>query len=296
MLVRAAVALALAMTAMALHAQAPAVPAGPSYDVVSIKRSPVNPGGPTTIGVTNRPDGGITATRTPVTTLIRRAYGLDIAEQPDWASTELFDVTATANLKGATAEERSAMLKAMLAERFNLLVHIEDREYDVYELVVAREDGRPGPGLRRIETDCVAVLAEREAARVAALAKGLPSPLPQVGRTGALPPCSLRSVADQQYAGRMEGQTTMDNFASALVFTTWPRQVVNKTGLPGSYEVALEFDARPMQSGPALAAPALDSKPSIFTALQEQLGLRLVPSRITRPTVVIDRLDRPSEN
>jgi uncharacterized protein (TIGR03435 family) len=281
------------MFPVGVRAQAPATPPRePAFDVVSIK--PNQAGG---FGLEERPDGGVTMINVPVTTLLARAYRLevDLTALPEWATQERFDVQATASRKGATREERDAMVRAMLADRFKLVAHIEDREYDTYDLVLAREDGRLGPGLKKVDVDCVAVQAEREAARVAALAAGLPPPTP-VGRTGPLPPCFLRSVADRQNAARMEGQTTMDNFAAALQFTTRPRQVVNKTGLTGSFELTLDFDATPMQSGPALAPPAPGSQPALFTALQEQLGLRLVSSRTRRPTVIVDRIERPTEN
>ncbi len=226
-----------------------------------------------------------------MTTLIGRAYRLEVAGGPAWATNERFDIIATADRKGATAEERSAMLKAMLADRFKLLVHVEDREYATYDLVLAHEDGRLGPGLKRIETDCAAVIAERGAARTAALAAGVPPPdVPRPGPTGPLPPCFLRN-----YAGRVDGQVGLDDLATMLNFATRPAMVVNKTGLSGSYEIAMEFDPTPVQSGPAVTPPA-GEKPSVFTALQEQLGLKLVPSRTARPTVIVDRVERPTEN
>lgn len=295
-IVRTAVgALFVAVPSVVALAQAPDPAAdGPRFDVVSIRQ---NTGGGS--GIQDRPDGGLTMINVPVATLIARAYRLevDLASLPGWAADARFDVAATANRKGATREERDAMLRAVLADRFQLRAHVEDREYDTYDLVLAREDGRLGPGLTRVEADCAAVTAEREAARSAALEAGLPPPpLPSIGPTGPLPPCFLRTYADRQFVGRMEGQATLDSVVTALLFTTRPRRVVNKTGLPGSYQIAMEFDATPIQNGPIVVPPAPDSKPSLFTALQDQLGLKLVPSRTSRPTVVVDRIERPSQN
>ena len=186
----------VATSASSLMAQAPAgQPQSPTFDVVSIK--PNTSGG---FGNTARPDGGLTLINVPVTTLLTRAYGIDVGELPDWATQERFDILATASRPGATREERDAMLRAMLADRFKLLAHVEDREYDTYDLVLARDDGRLGPGLKRVDADCAAVVAEREAATNAALAAGLPPPsTPRVGPTDPLPPCFLRI-----YFGRRE--------------------------------------------------------------------------------------------
>ena len=177
---KASIGLFLALMAPAGLAQVATPAQNPAFDVVSIK--PNLAGGS---GIQDRPDGGLTMINVPATTLISRAYRLDVAGLPEWAAKERFDVVATANRKGATREERDAMLKAMLADRFKLIAHIEDREYDTYDLVLAREDGRLGPGLKRVDADCAAMQAEREAARSTALAAGLPPPpLPCVGPTG----------------------------------------------------------------------------------------------------------------
>ena len=271
------------------QASTPSASTGPTYDVVSIKRSTAAPnvGG----SISGRPDGGLTMVNMSVTTLLARAYRLELAGLPDWATTERFDVIATTNLRAPTIETQDAMLRTMLADRFKLLAHTEEREYDTYDLVLARDDGRLGSGLKRIDADCAAVNAERTAARNAAIAAGVPPPEPlRPGPTGALPPCFLRT-----YFGRMDGQATLDDLASALRFTT-RLQVLNKTGLSGSYEIAMEFDPTPLPSGPQVTPPAPGDKPSLFTAVQEQLGLKLVPSRTPRPTLVVDRLERPTEN
>jgi uncharacterized protein (TIGR03435 family) len=85
-----------------------------------------------------------------------------------------------------------------------------------------------------------------------------------------------------------------DDLASGLRFVIL-RPVVNKTGLAGSYSLTMTFDGTSGRGGPALSATDAEA-PSIFTAIQEQLGLKLVPSQAKRDTLIIDRLERPTEN
>ena len=74
------------------------------------------------------------------------------------------------------------------------------------------------------------------------------------------------------------------------------RYVVDKTGLTGSYRVVMNYDRIAALRGPDTAASTPDAAPSVFTAVQEQLGMKLEPSRAVRETLVIDRLERPTEN
>src|SRR6185369_232153 len=99
--------------------------------------------------------------------IIGRAYGTipaDMAGLPDWDRNERFDVSATSSLARATAEDRAAMLRAMLTDRFKLAVHVEKRRQPAYDLVLARKDGRLGPGLKPIDADCAKIREERTAA------------------------------------------------------------------------------------------------------------------------------------
>lgn len=166
-----AFALLLAAGASTVSTQTPsASPAqGPSYDVVSIKRNQASLTGrlenPTVI---QRPDGGFTQTRVPIGALIARAYSsgapADMVGLPDWAMREYYDVSATSTLAKATAEDRIAMLRAMLADRVKLAAHFEKREQPMYDLVVARSDGKLGSGLTPIDEDCAAKMAADRAA------------------------------------------------------------------------------------------------------------------------------------
>ena len=116
--------------------------AGPTFDVVSIKRNTGGVGPGNTAPPVLRPDGSLTLKNVPVNTLIARAYpDTDIVGLPDWVRTERFDIATTSTLTTATADERIAMLRAMLADRFHLTVHIEQRDQQVFDLVLARKDG-----------------------------------------------------------------------------------------------------------------------------------------------------------
>jgi uncharacterized protein (TIGR03435 family) len=285
-------------------------PSEPTFDVVSIKRNAASQAGrfenPTRI---DRPDGGFTWTSVPVMTLIARAYPIDIPADivglPEWARREYYNVSATSTLSTATAEDRTAMLRAMLADRFKLVVHVEKREQPVYELALARSDGRLGPGTQPSNVDCAAKLEAQRAALEAAQSGGTPPPRPEIPDFKAPPsPCTMRTLAavirDKFGDGQgrlgdlLEAETTFANFAQGLRMTT-RRMVVDKTGLTGTYRIRMNFDQRAAIETP-IVNPDPDAPPSIFTALREQLGLKLDASKMESDTLIVDRLERPTEN
>jgi uncharacterized protein (TIGR03435 family) len=289
----AAVALLIAVATSDVLTQAPAQsPDGPTFDVVSIRRNTAG----TNSGFNERPDGGFTVTNATVTGLIRRAYPAELAASivgvPDWASSERFDVSATSSLAQATAADKIAMMRAMLADRFKLAAHIEPREQQVYDLVLARGDGRLGSGLKRYEEDidCEARMAAERAA--AAAAKAASQAPPRLDLNASPPPCQIYFRGAQ--GSQMEGKIPMAGFAQILGGTAG-RPVIDKTGLTGLYHIMMEYDRMAAIRGPALADTP-GAAPSVFIAVQEQLGLKLEPSRAMRDTLVIDRLERPTEN
>ena len=301
-----------AFAAPGAQTPAPSASEDATFEVVSVKpheaaagtTTPFRRFGPT---VAQRPDGGLTMLNVPTALLIARAYSVtptDIVGLPGWATTDRYDVVATSSLSSATPEQDSAMLRAMLADRFNLSAHSEDRDQPVYDLVVARKDGRLGPGMKPSEADCVANATERGARGV-----GRGGGFSGIGRRGGggppggradrnvpPPPCSFRMTGD-----RMEGDTTMPVLARVLRAPAG-RFVIDKTGLTGSYRILLTFDRTSEQGGRGRGrgaqteTPTADLAPSIFTAIHEQLGLKLEPSHAIRESLVIDRLERPSEN
>jgi uncharacterized protein (TIGR03435 family) len=206
--------------------------------------------------------------------VLMRAYQVkNITAAPDWLDTERYDIAAKAIGK-PSADEINAMLRTMLRERLTLAAHIELREIAVYALEVARASH---PGLKPVTLDCDAVRNERDAA--------LRSNRPPATASNGAPLCGFT------WAGAFNsGGMTMPEFVSRLDFVAG-RVVVDRTGLTGRYEFTLRF-APPGQG----AAVRSDDAPDFFTAIQEQLGLRLRATRAPVDTLVIDHIDRPEEN
>ena len=310
--------LPLLLAALTSHifsqAPAPSTPAGPTFDVVSIKRNTTDIRDVPYAPPIDRPDGGFTWTRLPVMTFIARAYPpaapIDMIGLPEWARTEQYDVRTTSTLARATPADRIAMLRTMLADRFKLAVHVEKLAQPVYHLVLARSDGKLGPGLTRLaDVDCGAQLAAARAAAEAARNAGTPppprSPPQRPDFTAPPPPCTVRTlgaIVRDTFGDRLgrlgdllEGETTMENLASTLRMAT-DRPVVNKTGLADSYRVKMNFEMRPALRAPDAGGPTPEAGTSVYTAVQEQLGLKLESASDVRDRLVIDRLERPTED
>ena len=249
----------------------------PTFEAVSIKRN-LDAAGP--VGIRQLPGGGFTITNGTFSLLMGQSYPVftwEIVGMPDWATTERYDVTATGDstISMPTQAQRTDMLRAMLADRFKLRTHFETREQSVYQLVFARADQRLGPGMKPTDANCVAIRAAAEAARAA----GQP-------RSPTVPPCSATIGFN-----RIDGDTTIDTLALQLR-SMLRRAVIDKTGLAGYYHFTFDFGATELNA----VSPADSGKPSIFTALQEQLGLKLEATRGPVEVLVIDSVDRPTPN
>lgn len=191
---------------------------------------------------------------------------------PGWVVTDRYDLDATMK-ENATVDESRAMVRWLLRERFKLTAHIEQRELPVYFLMQLRAGAPFGPGLERAAFDCSNPAVRKE--DVAAVLAARPARMV----------CGF--TVD---AGTLDGgSTSMDTLAQILTPQT-SRPVIDRTGLTGTYNVALKWT-------PALGtdAPVADAV-SVFTAVQEQLGLKLESGTTPLDVVVIDRIERPSEN
>ena len=172
------------------------------------------------------------------------------------------------------------MLRTLLADRFGVVVHQEMRELPVYELVVARADRKFGPEISPSKLDCENQAPGRRG--------GPPPP-----GNPAQPICGMRIAPGQM----VMGGTPMAQFATVLSNFV-QRVVLDRTQLAGAFDFRLSWTPdRIPQGAPPPGAPALPpvdpNGPSLFAALQEQLGLKLESTRAPLEVLVIDRAERP---
>jgi uncharacterized protein (TIGR03435 family) len=260
------------------------VPAtAPTFEVVSIKRSDPNA---TSGGIRIREDGQLTMTNQGLSSILGAAYpdAVEYVGLPDWMRRDRYDLVATPPA-GAPRAVRPAMWRAMFAERLHLVAHAETREVPAFALVLARADGRLGPQLTPSTLDCAAQAAESRTREQRGGRPEPPSPATAAQR------CGLS-------AGRgtmVSGSVAMSEFVLSIRGLTGRPTVVDKTGLTGRYALSLTFE---MSRSPSPDAPARDpdGPASIFTALQEQLGLKLEPIQSSVQVLVIERIERPTEN
>ena len=279
-----------------LLAQVSAPAESPKFEVASVR--------PNTSGDNKQmlqilPGGRYNGINIPPRLLIMNSYGLQpqqLVGAPDWISSERFDIVAKAEgelgppvSRDGTPSKLQLMIRALLEERFKLKVHREPREVPIYTLVLARPDGRLGSGLTVSTADCEALAAARRGG----------GPPPEVPKPGERPQCGARVGFGELTAG---GQPLLE--LVSLLSATVGRSVVDRTGLTGRYDITLRWTPdRVLQR--AAGAPAGDpirvngvdidpNGPSIFTALQEQLGLKLESERGTVEALVIDHIERPT--
>jgi uncharacterized protein (TIGR03435 family) len=261
----------------------------PSFEVATVK---VNKSGDPGQFIRRQPGGRVTATNMPARTLITFAYQLaqyQLVGGPPWIGTDRFDIVAKMDGEpppvppGSGPDQIMLATRTLLADRFGLKVHRETREMDIYALVLAKPGAGPGPGLKPSTTDCAALGAAR---------RGGPPPGPPGPPPPGTPFCGIMGGP---------GSIRFDGFPISQMATMLAgqagRMVVDRTGLTGPWAFTLTY--APEQRGappPGAEQPAPDpNAPSLFTALQEQLGLKLESTRGPVEVVVIDAINKPSE-
>jgi uncharacterized protein (TIGR03435 family) len=240
----------------------------PSFEVTSVK--PNTSGAIEQSGVMGK--GTLTMTNMRLRAVITTAYATRpdrIVGLPAWTDQERFDLAARAPAN-TPDNQLPLMLRSLLVDRFGLVIRPQMRDQPVYALVMARRDGAFGPNLKP-STAC----ATRD-----------------VSSPAGTPACGVVSGSDGQRAYIIGGARSMDLLARALMAVV-DRPVIDRTGLAGTYDFEVRFAAS--SATLSTAAPAgLADAPSIFSALQEQLGLRLEASTGPIEFFVVERLERPA--
>jgi uncharacterized protein (TIGR03435 family) len=242
---------------VALVAQAPSSEENNArFEVASIKP---NRSDSRVISGSNRVGKGrYTVINYPLWLLVGEAFGLEGRDQvvgPDWIDAAKYDISAITEILTPTRAQHRALIRHLLEERFSLRAHQEAREVNVYDLVVSREDAILGAGIRPSNVDCKALAASGK------------------GR------CSWSASGFTHRATAQPIQMLM-----VQLFSSVDRRIVDRTGLKGSFDWELKVASDPNDP----------SAPSVFTALQEQLGLKLVPNRGMLDVVVVDDIQPPT--
>jgi uncharacterized protein (TIGR03435 family) len=272
-----AMASAQAVSGQTVSGQAPE--SSPIPYIASVK---VNASGSDSSFTRRLPGGTFLASNVLLRDLIAFAYGLQpfqVEEAPGWIGRVRFDVTIKADINVAPAAIGPTpiglqLARAVLAERFSFRAHRETRERQLFALVRVRQGGPLGPRLRQSTTDCAALA--RQAGE-----SGAPWP-PRSAEGRVL--CGLNTQVSPMTAGGYP----MSEFARWLTSQT-QRVVIDRTGLAGGWDFELTF------APPDVAAVSNErDAPALFTALQEQLGLKLEATRGPTDVLVVDGIERPT--
>jgi bla regulator protein blaR1 len=286
--------LLIAVTASAVTAaspfaqQADTQSPAPTFEAASVKPNKSGDGGSF---IRRQPGGRMTATNMPLGVLITFAYLLQPSQLvggPGWIANDRFDIVAKMEgdpapvMPGSGPDPLQLAMRTLLADRFKLVVHRETRDMDVYALVMARPGGKPGPALKPSTQDC--------------------SPQAILGRRGGGPPppdasflCGMRGSL-----GRLQlGGFPLSQLANGLQGLAG-RIVIDRTGLSGNWDAELTFAPEgrggpPGALPPGVELPPIDpNAPNVFTALQEQLGLKLEATKAPVDVLVVDSVQQPT--
>ncbi len=236
--------------------------ANPTFDVATVK-----PSKPDQPGKMFRVEGRrFTTINTTLSDMIDFAYGThpkQIVNAPAWINVDKFDIAGTPDIEGAPSDRQwKAMFQKMLAERFQLKFHRDSRDLAAYTLTVAKT----GPRLEKSQAE----------------GEGLPG------------------LWFSQIGNLHVTNATMVDFSHLMQEAVLDRPVVDQTNLKGRWNFNLKWTPDETQfAGMGVKVPtteAADAPPPLFTAIQEQVGLKLDATRTAVPVLVVDHVEKPSEN
>jgi uncharacterized protein (TIGR03435 family) len=240
------------------------------FEVASVKPSTEQ-----TMSIRPMPGGRLVATA-PLKLLIMNAYGLQYSRViggPQWINEDRFAIQAKA-AQDANRAQLMTMLQSLLEDRFRMKVHRENRETPVYDLVVDKGGSKLAPTKVSAcpPSDTVTPSAQPDA--------------------GAPAPCGQMRIVPSASGVRMEGdRAPIAELVRVLAVGLPDRPVVDRTNLTGLFDIRLHF----MEERPSASASDL-SGPTMFVALQEQLGLKLESSKAPMEFLIIDRVEHPTAN
>jgi uncharacterized protein (TIGR03435 family) len=222
-----------------------------------------------------------------------------IERAPAWISSDLYTIEAKAEGTPGQPAMLGPMMQSLLEDRFHLKLHRETRSGPAYDLTVAKGGSRlkNNNGACSVDVPSAAVPRDSTTGRpVPGFSSGRVSPPSQPGV-----PCrlrfNLRNGPNQLF---VSSAITVDDFCSYLSRITG-HTIVDKTELRGKFDIRLEYLPDQTTPGPTAVdqpdGPAdIEPGASLFTAVEQQLGLKLVPVKGTRQVIVIDHIEKPSGN
>jgi uncharacterized protein (TIGR03435 family) len=259
----AGIGIGLVSTGMCAAQVKPAATPSPRYDAVSIHP---NKSGTGSMSI-NIDDGNFVAENVTLTQLLYDAYQIRSALTtglPSWADSAHFDIRAKAldadpaALKHLTEKQESALVVGLLEDRFTFKAHLQTKTMPVYDLVVEKDGPKFKPHV-------------------------FPAGADETGGGGMT-----------TYNNRMTGEAMPMSSFCLMLAAQVERTVVDKTGLAGHYDVTLKWTPERDLAAPDNGLP--DASPPIYKALEEQLGLKLVPAKGPVETLVIDHVELPDGN
>jgi uncharacterized protein (TIGR03435 family) len=224
--------------------------------------------------------GGFSLKYASLRDMIRAAYGVrdfQIVGGPDWIDSDHYDFEAKARV--SPSQMHVVVVQAVLQDRFKLKSHRETRELPVYVLTVAKG----GPRMRQ----------SKEGSCTPFDGAGMPPRF----KPGDKPFCGVIKSGISLWLNKTIDAVGIKVADSLTTFLSnnLNRTVIDQTGLTGKYDIHLEWN-RQAANEPGSPAPSADEGPSLITAVQDQLGLKLEPGRGPVKVLVIDRVERPDGN